>query len=307
MYKRPKTSYACTKACRQGRGGAGKWNHQFHTKSGVLQGSPLSGALFVTILDPFLKFMQNALDTHGGTVRACADDVAAVVLTGSGLTEVHRVFMQAKEIANLSLNTDKGRIIPIGAKNLPDATNVFKEWCRTNLPEFSSTPVAREGKYLGLLVGPGAGYASWRNATSKLATRAKSIGLARPPAGVAMSLYNCRVVPVVGYIVQFIDPSNELVHREQQGIHHCLGLATNAASWRDLHAFARVTKMFLRSSPITAVAALWRSSISWARCWQSLTETPRTGDLGSLLHLSRIHIRRCRRPTPSTCARSPHP
>ena len=96
--------------------GNGKWYRQFVTKSGVLQGCPHSGALFVAILDPFLRMMQQALDEHGGTVRACADDVAAVVHNGSGLIAIHKVFMKAQVVANLSLNTDRGRISHSGLR-----------------------------------------------------------------------------------------------------------------------------------------------------------------------------------------------
>ena len=41
---------------------------------------------------------------------------------GTGLVAIYAIFKQAHEIANLSLNTDKGRIIPLGAKCLTKAT-----------------------------------------------------------------------------------------------------------------------------------------------------------------------------------------
>ena len=101
-----------------------------------------------------------------------------------------------------------------------------------------------------------------------------------------MNLYNSRVVPVVGYVAQFLDPPSELVRREQVGLHHCLGLATNAAAWSDLHAFANVTKLSIRSAPITAISALWRAAVSWSGCWEPLTTSKRPGDLGMLYHLA---------------------
>ena len=266
--------------------GAGVWNHQFYTKSGVLQGCPLSGVLFVMILDAFLRMMKIELDIHGGSVRACADDVAAVVHSGPGLVAIHAIFQLAKEIANLGLNTDKGKIIPLGAKNIEEATQNFKKWCIVNIPDFAATPVARVGKYLGVLVGPGSGRASWKGVITKVASRAKSIGLARPPIGNAMNLYNSRVVPVVGYVAQFLDPPSDLMRREQTGIHHCLGLATNAAAWKDLHAFSNVTKLNLRSAPITAVAALWRAAVSWSGCWAPLLASKHSSDHGMLYHLT---------------------
>ena len=54
--------------------------------AGVLLGCPLSGMLFVIIVDPFLCKPDAEVCLAGlGTVRACADDVGATLKDLSGL------------------------------------------------------------------------------------------------------------------------------------------------------------------------------------------------------------------------------
>eukprot|EP00959_Pyramimonas_sp_CCMP1952_P243679 5093574-Pyramimonas_sp.AAC.1 len=50
--------------------------------SGVLQGCPLSGSLYVIASNPFLLDLEHCLVARGrllGVVRACADDLGAVL------------------------------------------------------------------------------------------------------------------------------------------------------------------------------------------------------------------------------------
>ena len=48
--------------------------------SGVLQGCPFSGTLFVLVLDPFLRRIHSLVDCRGlGITRACADDIGMVL------------------------------------------------------------------------------------------------------------------------------------------------------------------------------------------------------------------------------------
>ncbi len=79
--------------------------------------------------------------------------------------------------------------------------------------------------------------------------RAKQIGLTRPPVNLALATYCCRVVPLVGYVGQFVDAGVDLVRKEQTGLHHAMGLATNAADMRHLLAYGNVTKLRMRSAP----------------------------------------------------------
>eukprot|EP00974_Lingulodinium_polyedra_P047311 4539119-Lingulodinium_polyedra.AAC.1 len=51
--------------------------------SGVLQGCPLSGLLFVISIDPFLRKMKADIDIQArDRARACAGDIGAVIREG---------------------------------------------------------------------------------------------------------------------------------------------------------------------------------------------------------------------------------
>ena len=57
--------------------------------SGVLQGCALSGSLFVIAIDPFLRYASQLLAGHEhNTLRACADDIGAVLAHFTGLRQL---------------------------------------------------------------------------------------------------------------------------------------------------------------------------------------------------------------------------
>ena len=61
--------------------------------SGVLQGCALSGSLFVIAIDPFLRYASKLLEGHEhNTLRACADDLGAVLSHFTGLRQLYHAF-----------------------------------------------------------------------------------------------------------------------------------------------------------------------------------------------------------------------
>lgn len=66
-------------------------------RSGSVQGCPRSGVLFAGALDPFLIERSAAFPrAAAGLVRACADDVSAVLKPKGGLLCLRRQFDMAQ-------------------------------------------------------------------------------------------------------------------------------------------------------------------------------------------------------------------
>ena len=85
----------------------------YNIAAGVLQGCPLSAILFVIILDPFLRQFDAALGFGKfGIIRACADDIAAVLYNMQHLDKLANTFPLAEMCANLKLKPSKCKLIP---------------------------------------------------------------------------------------------------------------------------------------------------------------------------------------------------
>ena len=84
-------------------GGATHW--LFDIYSGVLQGCPLSGLLFVCCMDPITRALAARI-TGRGSATACADDLAVALSSIAHLPRVHAVVDLAARAACLCLHFD---------------------------------------------------------------------------------------------------------------------------------------------------------------------------------------------------------
>eukprot|EP00973_Karenia_brevis_P087918 12193854-Karenia_brevis.AAC.1 len=82
--------------------------------SGVIQGCPLSGTLFVLATQPILGHLHEVIDACGkGVTRACADDIGCCYKSLWHLQCVNPVFKAAERAANLVLKIKKCVIAPL--------------------------------------------------------------------------------------------------------------------------------------------------------------------------------------------------
>eukprot|EP00973_Karenia_brevis_P025649 3537986-Karenia_brevis.AAC.1 len=89
----------------------GKCEYVCKVTSGVIQGCPLSGTLFVLATQPILAHLHEVIDASGkGVTRACADDIGCCYKSLWHLQCVYPVSAAAERAANLVLNIKKGVI-----------------------------------------------------------------------------------------------------------------------------------------------------------------------------------------------------
>ena len=148
--------------------------------NGVLQGCPLSGLVFVWILDPILSALTALTDaSHDGITRACADDVGASLKWLVALKGFFTVFQITKKVSAMELNTKKCILVPSASSWTMNLAHEFSSWLHVNIPAWADFKVRPMAKYLGFFLGPGAVLHSWVGPLPKFDARTRSIAAAR--------------------------------------------------------------------------------------------------------------------------------
>ena len=130
--------------------------------SGVLQGCPGSGLLFNIAIDPFLFNFEEVIPMRQrGLVRACADDIGAVLKKLSGLVHLEKVFRKAERLSGLVLGPAKCKLVPIDVPFSDAVKDEIQNWLHQNLPCWEHFSVVPAAKYLGIYMGPKAMDFNW--------------------------------------------------------------------------------------------------------------------------------------------------
>ncbi len=107
----------------------------FWVSSGILQGCPLSGTLFVLCLDPMLRNINATIEFRDLAVtRACADDIGASLQALRHLALYFPIFERMRLIAKLTLKPSKCVIVPTGVPFDDEVASMFTDWLAVNIP-----------------------------------------------------------------------------------------------------------------------------------------------------------------------------
>ena len=157
--------------------------------AGVLQGCPLSGSLFVVVLDPLLELFKLHIEDAGiGRVRACADDIGATLHHLQYINVLYTWFESFRKVSGLTLKPKKCNMILTVCSPSESTINIIREWFRDNCPAWCNFQVCDTAKYLGFFLGPKAGKKQWVAPLAKFSERYKEaaarglpLGLVGPP------------------------------------------------------------------------------------------------------------------------------
>lgn len=171
-------------------------------KSGVRQGCPLSGLIFAICVDVLLGRIAKALTRDGESVGAFADDIAVVVedfwRTAPVLQTIFQLF---QAISALHLNVKKTVMIPLwpiqGVGNLE---RLIREFC----PRWAGIVIAQSGKYLGFMIGPGAGMTAWDKPLKKFESRVHFWAGLHLGISMNVAAFNIYIVPVLEFVAQLV-------------------------------------------------------------------------------------------------------
>ena len=119
----------------------------FTVRSGVKQGCPLSTALFVLAMDPFIAALADTVGPRG-CLRVYADDIAIVMWQlVAQAPMIDRLFRLFAAIAALQIRHDKCVIAPLWTRNLLRVRTVVME----RVAFWSSFTISLAAKYFGFL------------------------------------------------------------------------------------------------------------------------------------------------------------
>ena len=125
----------------------GKQFFLFCIESGILQGCPLSGSLFVIATDPLLRMLATVFPD--ATIKAFADDLGGVFEKLANLTNLEQIFDGFATISGLHLKPSKSKIIPLGREPSGDNLEEVRSYVRELAPTWGCIGVGTAGEYLG--------------------------------------------------------------------------------------------------------------------------------------------------------------
>ena len=140
--------------------------------SGVLQGCPLSGPLFVIVIDPLLfMFKKKVEDITVGRVRARADDIGASLAKLAKIGIFQQAFARFQSVSGLTLKPKKCLMVLTASEASESNINVIRLWLKDNCPEWANFQITNSGKYLGFYLGPKTAVLQWRDPLLKFKAR----------------------------------------------------------------------------------------------------------------------------------------
>jgi len=197
----------------------------FVVVSGVLQGCPLSGSLFVICIDPLLYLFKSKIeDLSLGTIRACADDIGASLRALYHLPILERAFASFKKVSGLTLKPKKCVLILTCITASPANINAIARWLQANCPNWAYFQITNVGKYLGFQMGPLGGDIQWKAPMEKFKQRVREVKAESLPLGMAAAQYASRAIPVLGYVGQLVPPPPLFTSTELWAAHKILGI-----------------------------------------------------------------------------------
>ena len=207
----------------------GKFQWIFSIKSGVLQGCPLSGTLFVIAIDPLLTQFEHYIHNPLlGAIYACADDIGAALKELKHLKTLYQLFERYRLISGLTLKPKKCFAILVACEFNPNTVGVIKRWLQQHIPELVNLQICAQAKYLGIFLGPKLGGINWEAPMNKFLSRTAEIANMRAPLPYACSLFRSKALSVLGYVAQVCKPPKSFKVLELRAASKILRLATNS-------------------------------------------------------------------------------
>ena len=204
----------------------GLLQHLFSILSGVLQGCPLSGTLFVFVMDPLLWSFRRYLAST--VTRSCADDIGMALRRLEVIALVFKLFEDFRSVSLLTLKPAKCVLITTVCATRKWNVDMIRAFLRRVVPAWSGISIRDSAKYLGFFIGRLADKEQWKGAIRKFSGRCIDLKHSEQPLAMSVGQFNGKVVPVLGYLAQLALPPPKMARFELSAILQALSLAGNS-------------------------------------------------------------------------------
>ena len=154
-----------------------------------------------------------------GNYRAFADDVAAVQSDwDSQGAVVEGIFKEFAEMSGLELNIAKTVAKPLWEDSFDD----IRQTLYASGSSWGDLCIAKEGTYLGFVVGPGRVGKAWGKPIAKYSKRCREWGGQGLGLYYTGNAYNTFAMSTLLYTAQLVEPSKQELMAEAEGIRRVL-------------------------------------------------------------------------------------
>ncbi|CAK0843439.1 unnamed protein product [Prorocentrum cordatum] len=217
----------------------------FWQRSRIIQGDGLSGSLFAVAMSPFLFDAEADVEKkRHGIVRACADDVAAVLVAFVHILRMLRIMRCADRLANLVLKPSKCHVVPTEAAFSEPLQSKIQAMLAQRVPQWADFKVAPCLLFLGLWVGPAVTLEiAWRAPWRRYRQRARAVGDGVTSVTMSAWYYATRVLPVLGYVGQYLPLPWNLRREEPTALAEVFKMPIGALTVKDWVQVATVSAL----------------------------------------------------------------
>ena len=174
-------------------------------RSGIRQGCPASGSIFVICFDLWLKYVDSCSSSPSANTLArtlaFADDVAFILYNfWAVILVVYNAFMVLARATGLEAHPMKMILIPLWPR--PDLT-MTRRRISAMIPAWANITVSLSGKYLGMVSGPLGHTLRWVKPVAKFHSRVGELQALGASWSFVSFLYSCVAASVLSYPMQF--------------------------------------------------------------------------------------------------------
>lgn len=186
--------------------------------SGVAQGCPLSGSLFVIVMDPVLRWIHDTLHRHIACMeRACVDDLAIALRSVRFVAHLAPIFGRAESAAALRLKPTTCKAIVLAEGDAVEQARELRDVIAGSAEEWSEFEVVRLGISLGAPLSWEAPLAKWRG-------RIEGLVCAAPAAMAASVQYKSHTLLVFSDVLAVMPAPADLASLERDAVGRILRL-----------------------------------------------------------------------------------
>jgi hypothetical protein len=246
----------------------GERKRLFSILSGILQGCPASGSLFVLAVDPFYRMVKSRLS--GSISKAFADDLGTIIQRLEQLPIAKSCFDLLLLVSGLALKPKKCVMIVLGADYSEELVARVRSFLKFYVPAWAKFRIEKWGEYLGFRVGhEGGTISSWEKPLNKFRTRTEELSAAGIAPSLGARFYATNIAPTLAYVEQLCAPTPKVLKAEQSAFEKTTKAPHNTFANKAAFYLGEAGMVPFKSLELRGLAARYRAARTTCTCWSA--------------------------------------